>query len=266
MKRALSLLLAAAALAGCGGDTPVVEDQDAAAGQVPLEPTPEPGFDPMDPALQTIPETSGHAAGIIRKAGKRRDFKVPVSAVAGLKPGPLVRAVVLRPFHELAEDESGLRRLNAGQRAVYAMYLADFEILNGGFWQFWFNASGGIANDLLPAAERVGSPEFAAIFRDAAALWPGEKVPADRARRNALLETFDEDRLAELDARYAPRSTSARPRSRTSWRPTSAPIPTSSSRTDMGRLERKVLIVTGATRGIGLATRNGSAPKAPAWS
>lgn len=156
----------------------------------------------MDPALQTIPDDSAQADEIIRKAGRRRDFKVPVSAVAGLKAGPLVRAVVLRPFYELADDKSGLRRLNEGQRAIYAMYVADFEILNGGFSQLWFNSSAGIANDLLPAAERVGSPEFAAIFRDAAALWPGAKVPRDRARREALLDTLDAGKLAELDERY----------------------------------------------------------------
>ena len=126
-----------------------------------------------------------------------------MSAVAGLRAGPLVRAVVLRPFYESADDESGLRRLNEGQRAIYAMYVADFEILNGGFSQFWSNSSGGVANELLPAATLVGTAEFAAIFRDAAALWPGGKVPRDRTRRETLLDTLDGDKLAELDERYA---------------------------------------------------------------
>ncbi len=205
MKHALTVLLAVAALAGYGGNTVVVTDESPAAdaGWIGLEATPEPGFDPDDPALQTIPDNSTHADEIIRKAGKRRDFKVPVSAVAGLKAGPLVRAVVLRPFYELAGGEAALRRLNRGQRAIYAMYLADFEVLNGGFSQFWFNSSGAIANELLPAAELVGSAEFAAIFRDAAALWPGGEVPRDRVRRDALLDTLDGSKLAELDERYA---------------------------------------------------------------
>lgn len=205
MKRALTVLLAAAVLAGCGKDPVVVEDASATAdsGWVGLELTPEPGFDPMDQALQTIPDDSAQADEIVRKAGKRPDFKVPASAIVGLEPGPLVRAVVLRPFYELADDESGLRRLNEGQRAVYAMYVADFEILNGGFGQFWSNSSGGIANELLPAAELVGSPEFAAIFRDAVALWPDGKVPRDRAKREALLDTIVGDKVAELDERYA---------------------------------------------------------------
>jgi hypothetical protein len=199
------MLLAAAVLAGCGKDSIVVEDESATAnsGWVGVEPTPEPGFDPMDPALQMIPDDSAQAEEIVRKAGKRRDFKVSASAIAGLAPGPLVCAVVLRPFYELADDESGLPRLNEGQRAVYALYVADFEILNGGFEQFWFNSSGGVANHLLPAAELVGSPEFAAVFRDAAALWPDGKVPRDRAKREVLLDTIDADKVAELDERYA---------------------------------------------------------------
>jgi hypothetical protein len=205
VKRALAALFLAAALAGCGGDPVDLEDETAAAesSRVVREPSPEPGFDPLDPALQTIPDDSAHADEIIRNAGQRRDFRVPVSAVAGRKPGPLVLAVVLRPFYELAEDESGMQRLNEGQRAIYVMYVADFEILNGGFSQFWFNSSGGIANELLPAAERVGAREFAAIFRDAAALWPGGKIPRDRAKREALLDTLDASKLAELDERYA---------------------------------------------------------------
>jgi hypothetical protein len=202
MKRALAPLLVAAALAGCGGEDPVAAEDEPPAATWNLAGEPEPGFDPDDPALQTIPDDSAHADEVIRAAGKRRDFKVPVSAVAGRKPGPLVLAVVLRPFYELG-DGSAMRRLNRGQRAVYAMYLADFEILNGGFGQFWFNTPADVANELLPAAERVGSPEFAAIFRDAAALWPGGRIPSDRGKREELLDTLDADGLAEIDERYA---------------------------------------------------------------
>lgn len=201
----MTVLVLAAALAGCGGNPVVAEDENAAAdsSRVAPEPSPEPGFDPDDPALQAIPDDSAHADEVIRQAGRRRDFKVPVSAVAGRKPGPLVLAVVLRPFYELAENESALRRLNDGQRAVLAMYVADLEILNGGFSQFWSNSPARVANDLLPAAERVGAREFAAIFRDAAGLWPGGKIPRDRDRREALLDTLDASALAELDERYA---------------------------------------------------------------
>jgi hypothetical protein len=197
MKRALVVLLAALAVAGCGS-TPVAESTG-----WPAEATPEPGFDPDDPALSTIPENDASRRALLRRVGDRRDFKVPTGVVAGLRgDGPLVLAVVVRPFDELAGDEPAVRRLNRGQRAVYAMYLADFEILNGGFAQLWTNPSGAIAGDLVQAAELVGSREFADIFRDAEALWPGGRIPRDRARREQLLESVPGDKLAALDERY----------------------------------------------------------------
>ncbi|MDA0182840.1 DMP19 family protein [Solirubrobacter phytolaccae] len=204
MKRALVLLVLLAALGGCGGiPEPAVEEGAAAeASGWPAEMTPEPGFDPDDPALDTIPDDGAHGEEITRKAGTRKDFKVPPAAVAGLDNGPLVRAVVTRPFYEL-DPEDAVDRLNAAQLAVYAFYYADFEILNGGFTQFWSNPSGAVAADLQSAAERVGSPEFAAIFRDAAALWPGGKIPRDAEQRGALVDQLDATKVAELDEIYA---------------------------------------------------------------
>jgi Domain of unknown function (DUF4375) len=156
-----------------------------------------------DPTLQIIPDDNAQARQIVRRAGTRADFRVPASAIARLAPGPLVRAVVLRPFYELSEDGSGLRRLDKGQRAIYAMYVADGEILDGGFAQFWLNPSGALGNDLVAAARLVGSPEFADIFRDAAALWPNDRIPRARAKREALLDTLDQAKIARLDERYA---------------------------------------------------------------
>ena len=123
---------------------------------------------------------------------------MPADAVAGLENGPLVGAVVLRPFYD--GEVSG--RLNDAQLAVYALYLADFEILNGGISQLWFNQP-EIAAEMVAAAERVGAEEHAAIFRDAAALWPGGKVPSDREAMEAGIDSVDGEKLAALDERYA---------------------------------------------------------------
>jgi hypothetical protein len=109
--------------------------------------------------------------------------------------------VVLRPFREA--DDSVMEHMNAGQRAVYATYLADFEILNGGFAQLWGNSSGAVAGDLVVSAQRVGSPELEGIFRDAQALWPDNEIPRDRAAREAVLDALDGAKLSALDERYA---------------------------------------------------------------
>ena len=204
MKRALVVLLAAVAASGCGG---TAADEEGTAGTPssgwPAELTPEPGFDPDDPALSTIPENDASRQLLLRRVGNRRDFKVPAGVVARLQDGPLVLAVVARPFDEFAGDERALQRLNRGQRAVYAMYVADFEILNGGFAQLWTNTSAAIADDLVGAAELVGSREFADIFRDAASLWPDGRIPRDAAQREQVLASMPSDELAALDERYA---------------------------------------------------------------
>ena len=203
MKRALVVLLAALAAAGCGG-TPADEDGTVATSSAdwPAHPTPEPGFDPDDPALSTMPASDASRLALLGRVGSRRDFKVPAGVVARLQDGPLVLAVVVRPFSELAGDAPALQRLNRGQRAVYAMYLADSEILNGGFAQLWTNPSGAIAGDLVRAAELVGSREFADIFRDAATLWPGGRIPRDFVRREQLVASMPSDKVAALDERY----------------------------------------------------------------
>jgi hypothetical protein len=203
MKRALVVLLAAMAAAGCGG-TPVAEEGtgDSSSTGWPAHPTPEPGFDPDDPALSTIPESDASRQALLGRVGNRRDFKVPAGVAARLQDGPLVLAVVVRPFSEFAGDEAAVQRLNHGQQAVYAMYVADFEILDGGFEQLWTNSSGAIAGDLVRAAEVVGSREFADIYRDAETLWPGGRIPRDLVRREQLLASVPSDRIAALDERY----------------------------------------------------------------
>jgi hypothetical protein len=169
----------------------------------PVEFTPEPGFDPDDPALSTMPEDQHEVDLLANLVGNRKDYRIPRDVLTDREDGPLVLVVALRPFNELDGDEAAVRRLTPGQRAVYAMYLADAEILNGGFAQFWGNPSGAVGADLVPAAELVGSPEFTAIFRAAAALWPGGRIPRDRAQREAQLDGIPQDKLAELDTRYA---------------------------------------------------------------
>jgi hypothetical protein len=201
-----ALLLAVAILVGCGtkdrADDVAAPPMPSAA-TAPDQPIPEPGFNPDDPALDTLPESDAARRKLVARVGRRPDFRVPRRVVGGLDPGPLVVAVVSRPFVELSADDPRVRQLNSGQRAVYAMYLADFEVLNGGFWQLWENPSGAIAQDLVGAAKLLGSAEFADIFRDAQALWPDGRIPRDRAERERLLQQLPEEPLAALDARYA---------------------------------------------------------------
>jgi hypothetical protein len=168
-------------------------------------PEPEPGFDPLDPALNLLPETNEAEQALIQRLGRRRDFRIPRGEVAGLAEGPLARAVIARMWHELEiphGDDRRYRRLNEGQRALYALQWADAEILNGGFEQFWSNDTGYFAADLQAAARRVGSREFEALFRDAAALFPAGRIPRDQDERARRLARIDGGAIAQLDERY----------------------------------------------------------------
>ena len=95
--RALVVLLTAVAATGCGS---TAADEAGTAGASssgwPAHPSPEPGFDPDDPALSTMPESDASRQVLLRRVGDRRDFKVPAGVVARLEDGPLVLAVVAR--------------------------------------------------------------------------------------------------------------------------------------------------------------------------
>ena len=203
-----ALIASTALLAGCGDaseDPPARAQGDGRGPQTFLEPPPpDPGFEEPDPDIELAPESSASVDAFLRRAGDRHDFRVPRSILAGLKPGPLARGAIERIWAEVDPPDAGYRRLNVGQRALYVLQYADFEILNGGFYQYWTNSSGYMAADLVAAARRVGAPEYEALFRDAAALFPNGEVPRGRDEREQLADQVLTDAaLTGLDERYA---------------------------------------------------------------
>ena len=189
---------------GCGGANDAEPQFPArSATEAATEPTPEKGFDPADPAYDVIPESDAAEQRLLARAGHRKDFRVPRSMVAGLKPGPMVHAAIVRVWNEVDPSDPRYKQLSPGQRALFALLWADYEILNGGFDQLWFNSSGYLAPDLVAAARRVGAREYADVFADAEALFPGGRIPRDRGARQRLLDGLDDDAVARLDDRYA---------------------------------------------------------------
>jgi hypothetical protein len=211
MRRPTSLLalLAALLLAGCAGELPD-GDGDGPEPRPPVASAPvtEPDeevadYDLEDPAYSLMADSEESDRELVARLGTRADYRVPRKAVAGLRDGPLAHAVIARVWNDLELDHLNYARLDAGQRAVYALTVADFEILDGGLWQLWFNSAGALGTDLVAAAHRVGAPEYEAIFRDAIALFPGGVVPRERTAREEAADALDGDALAELDTRYA---------------------------------------------------------------
>lgn len=167
----------------------------------PMEPTAD--YDTDDPAYSLLGESEATDRMLIARAGRRADYRVPAALVAGLSDGPLAHAVNVRAFWEIEPGDAAYGRLNADQRAVYALTWADDEILNGGFWQFFYNDTGAVGADLVAAAQRVGAPDYEAVFRAAQALFAGGKIPRDHAARQRAIEAIPDDAYARVDDPYA---------------------------------------------------------------
>lgn len=208
MRRLVPLLLAALALASvaCGDDDAPPAGPPAAhapASAAPPPDEPEPDYDADDPAYSLLAESEAADRTLVARAGHRADFRVRAAAVRGLHDGPLAHAVVALALLEIEPGAPGYARLNPEQRTVYALTWADDEILNGGFWQFFYNSTGAVAPDLVDAAARVHAPAYEAVFRAARALFPGGRIPRDDAERRRAIDGFTDADYAKLDDPYA---------------------------------------------------------------
>jgi hypothetical protein len=211
MRTAGTLLVLVAALAvvmsGCGGagaeDTvPTAESASGAVTPAAPEPTADPGFSPDDEAQSILPDSVAAEDRLIKRLGVRTDFRVHRAPLAALEDGPLVAAVTATMRRDLTPDDPGVRRLNSGQRALFAMWWADAEVLNGGFDQFLRNDTGALAADLVPAAKQVGSPEYEAVFRGLTRRFAHGHIPRDRSARIRALDRIPPAALDALDQRY----------------------------------------------------------------
>ncbi len=86
-------------------------------------------------------------------------------------------------------NQTGFSSLSQSERYVYVMDGMLTEVNNGGFYQFFFNSTGELAYDLVPALAVVGSIEFLSIAEKAMALF-GEVASLDEESRYAHLDAI----------------------------------------------------------------------------
>ena len=67
-------------------------------------------------------------------------------------------------------------------RILYAAHWCQAEVSNGGFWQFFANATGVLAPEAVEAFRTIGMPETAAIVEKAMLIF-GPEYPRDRSER-----------------------------------------------------------------------------------
>lgn len=87
-----------------------------------------------------------------------------------------------------------------GQRAVFALSWLDAEVNNGGFHQFFFNATGALAAEALGGARLLGLDEHAAIIEGAYSEFSDGEVPEGYDERIAAHEDLSDEAAERIDA------------------------------------------------------------------
>ncbi|MBI4579507.1 MAG: DUF4375 domain-containing protein [Planctomycetes bacterium] len=74
-----------------------------------------------------------------------------------------------------------------GQLYIYAVTWVEREVLNGGFWQYFWNTPADLPTKALRGFERIRASEYADLLRQAIATFPGGVLPKTRRDRMRLL-------------------------------------------------------------------------------
>ena len=118
----------------------------------------------------------------------------------------IVQHVHLRIGRDTERDVEIIRALPRGVQAVYATWLVDAEVNNGGFNQFFWNPSGRFAGDALVGYELLGAEEYAVVMRAAIATREVERERMAPFYEAGTVEAFSESyahtELEEIDQRY----------------------------------------------------------------
>jgi Domain of unknown function (DUF4375) len=99
-------------------------------------------------------------------------------------------------FEKIPEDDRGalaaFKSYSAGQQALYAIWVVDGEVRNGGFNQYFFNGGGDSAQAAADGFRLVGSEPHAKLVDEAIAAYRKDKARMDATRAQGSLEAFSE--------------------------------------------------------------------------
>ncbi len=98
-----------------------------------------------------------------------------------------------------------LNRLTEPQKIFYFNQNLEREINNGGFSQYFYNSSGDFAHDTILSLQTIGANKTAHILQQAIDQFPNSLVPQERAKRQEVLERFEDSAneiLEELDQTF----------------------------------------------------------------
>lgn len=83
-------------------------------------------------------------------------------------------------------------------RLMFAAHFCQSEICNGGFHQFFWNATGVLAPEAVQGFREIGQPQVAALIEKGMSLF-GSVYPRDREQRQARLSEISRNSLDALD-------------------------------------------------------------------
>ena len=123
---------------------------------------------------------------IARVRNRRRYARLDREVIAGIADGDLVLAIEdLLKAHVLVGGAAAawraFERLAPGPRALFATEQLDQQVCNGGFAQFFWNASGRYAPFALEGLGLLGAPRRQAIVQQAIDLFLAGGGPAQRS-------------------------------------------------------------------------------------
>jgi len=102
--------------------------------------------------------------------------------------------------------------LNGGKQSLperecflLAAWLGDSEIMSGGFEQFYLNATGELACELVDALVHIEASEKAQVVSSANALFAHSQPPLDHEKRLEIInsQSIDLSKLKQLSSQYS---------------------------------------------------------------
>ena len=105
-----------------------------------------------------------------------------------------------------ADEADVVARLPKGTRAIFATFVVDAEVNNGGFNQFFYNPHGYLAGEALAGYELLGADDYADVMRAAIATYESERDQLapfhDAGTLESFSQSYEHTKLGAVDDRY----------------------------------------------------------------
>lgn len=127
----------------------------------------------------------------------------PVQSAAAPEKGPVPdKTRILIDLSESPRTQFGkvsFEEQTEVQQVFSCVWGLESEVMNGGFWQYYYNTDGEAAYKAVPALEEIGARRAAEIVRHANSEFQGGVPPKDRSKRQEQLTALSETAKRHLE-------------------------------------------------------------------